>query len=57
MKNILDLGWFWLILKKKFGADYEQLLKAFFFFCFQGQKKIGNFFKSILAFELKSCIK
>ena len=25
--------------KKKFGGDYEQLLRAFFL-CFQGQKKI-----------------
>ena len=35
------------ILKKPFGADYEQLLRAFFS-CFQGQKKINLIVKNIL---------
>ena len=36
--------------KKRFGADYEQVLRAVFS-CFQGKK-----FKNIVASALKSCI-
>ena len=39
------------VLVKKFGADYQQLLRAFFFM-FSGAKKIEN----IIASALKSCI-
>ena len=39
--------------EKKIGADYEQLLRAFFS-CFHGQKKI---IQNIVASALKSCIK
>ena len=43
--------------EKKMGADYEQLLMVVFFHVFRGKIIIGNFFKNILASELKSCIK
>ena len=37
-----------VLVKKKFGADYEQLMRAFFL-CFQGQKKsFGNIIASAL---------
>ena len=41
------------VLKKKFWADYEQLLRVVFS-CFQGQKKIKSL--NIVASALKSCI-
>ena len=43
-------------IEKTILADYEQLLRAFFS-CFQGQKKVLNFFKNIVVSALKSCIK
>ena len=43
-------------MKKKVFANYEQLLSVIFS-CFQGQQKTLIFFKSIVAFALKSCIK
>ena len=55
MKTIWDLGRFWAgwqyVQKKKFGVDYEQLLRAFFS-CFQGQKNI--FFKKYCKSHLIS---
>ena len=39
-------------MKKKFGADNEQLLRAFFL-CFEGQKKT---FENVTSSALKSCI-
>ena len=42
------------ILKKKLGADYEQLLRVFFY-VFRGKKKYLK--KNIVASALKSCIK
>ena len=45
------------ILKKKLGANYEQLLRVFFS-CFHGQKYIPiYFFKNIVASALNSCLK
>ena len=41
------------ILKKKLGADYEQLLRAVFS-CFQGQKNNLKYFKNIAPSALKS---
>ena len=41
--------------KKKLGANYEQLLRAFFS-CFQGQFFFFNFFVNPIASKLKSCI-
>ena len=40
------------VLKKKFWADYEQLLRAVFS-CFQRQKKCQTFFKSTVASSKK----
>ena len=51
----LDMGW-WAILKKKLGADYEQLLRAFFL-CFRGQNLVFNFFENPIVSALKSCIR
>ena len=46
--------------EKKIGADYEQLLRAFFS-CFQGQKNIAKILENLVmnfkASALKSCIK
>jgi hypothetical protein len=39
-----------VLVKKKFGADYEQLLRPVFI-CFHGEKK-----KNIVASALKNCI-
>ena len=39
--------WFLAVLKKTYGADYEQLLRAVFS-CFQGQKKIASPLKSYI---------
>ena len=50
------LGWFGQLdrtCEKKLGADYEQLLRAFFFYVFKGKK---FFFKNIIASALKSYI-
>ena len=44
-----------VILKKKWGANYEQLLRVVFS-CFQGQKK-NIFLLNIVASALKSCLK
>ena len=55
------LGWFGqpgLYLKKKFEANYEQLLRLVFL-SFHGQKidfKFVKFVKNIVTFALKSCI-
>ena len=43
------------VLKKKFWADYEQLLRAFFH-VFRGKKNV-IFFLNIVESALKSCIK
>ena len=43
------------VLKKKLGANYEQLLRAFFS-CFRGQIFFLNFFVNPIASKLKSCI-
>ena len=52
--------WFWAdwqyVLKKKLGADYEELLRAFNS-CFHGQNICLKFFKKHLASALKSGIK
>ena len=40
------------ILKKKWGADYEQLLRVVFL-CFQGQKKMLNFFEKYCSVRTK----
>ena len=55
-KSILD--WFLQpdsTVKKKFGVDYEQLLRPILL-CFHGQKINSKFFKNILGSSLKSCI-
>ena len=61
MKNSRDLGWFWAGFglvdnTEKNGADYEQLLTAVFFSCFQGQKKV-ILFRNVVSSALKSCKK
>ena len=43
------------ISEKKWGADYEQLLRVFFS-CFHKKKKEFLFIKNIVAFTLKSCL-
>jgi hypothetical protein len=42
--------------EKKFGADYEQLLRVIFFM-FSGEKSSIIFFLNIVASALKCCIK
>ena len=54
MRFGLILGWL-AILKKRMGADYEQLLRVVFS-SFQEQKN-DFFLKNILVSALKSCIK
>ena len=45
-----------LLVKKTFGADYEQLLRPVFFML-SWAKRYFFFFENIVAFALKSCIK
>ena len=44
-----------VLVKTKFGADYEQLLRPVFL-CLHGQKIDLIFFENIVASALKSCI-
>ena len=44
------------VLKKKWGADYDQILRGVFFI-FSGAKKSFNIFLNIVASSLKSCIR
>ena len=50
----VGLGSRTVLVKKKFGADYEQLLWPFFF-SFHGQKINLNFFENTVASALKIC--
>jgi hypothetical protein len=42
-------------VKKKFGADFEQLLRPIFY-VFMDEKLILKMVENIVAFALKSCI-
>ena len=57
MKNQFwaGLGSWAVLVKKKFGADYEQLLRSGFL-CFHGQKISLKFFENTVAFALKICL-
>ena len=55
MKKLGRPGRFWQYWKKTLGADYEQLLRAFFS-NFQGQKTFQIYLKNILASAFKNLI-
>jgi hypothetical protein len=44
-----------VLVKNKFGANYEQLLRPDFY-VFMGKKLTQIFFENIVASALKSCI-